>query len=492
MAYGTVEPTADEQSQDSIQTTPEDQTTPSDSHPTGNDEENPLLGPDETGQKLNNIASIIAVLLLGEFISNADSTIIMAAAGPIASQFDRLQDANWLSTAYTLGSCASQPMYGKLSDIYGRKALLLVSYFFLGLGCVICGIGHVMPIVILGRIISGMGGAGIMAMSSIIITDIVPRRDVASWRAYVNISMTLGRSAGGPVGGWLTDSIGWRWLFLLQTPLLGLASLLVIIFLKGIQQQKISQNGKNTSSIRRVDFLGTVVLAAAIVAIILLFDRGGQAFPWQSPYALGLALTGSVLLTLFVYVEKYVAAEPIFDLRIFRNPNIVPSFLIGGLQTGSQVAMMFTIPLYFQVVMGTTSTVAGGHLVPAVLGNTIGGLLAGFFIRRTGRYKPVLILAGILASTSYVLQFFLWNGHTGFWESFYITPSGMGTAFAAAAAFIIRRAMSDTSYIAGLTGQVRAIVLQSYLSGLRHTYIISFTCSILGSLIAWTVRDSRL
>lgn len=240
--------------------------------------------------------------------------------------------------------------------------------------------------------------------------------------------------------------------FFLQAPLLGLASILVTIFLGGIQQQKTSQSGKNTPSIRRVDFLGTVVLAVSIVAIILLLDRGGQAFPWLSPYALGLSLTGILSLALFVYVEKYMAAEPIFDLRIFRNPNIVPSFLIGGLQTSAQVSMMFTVALYFQVVMGTTSTVAGVHLVPAVLGNTIGGVLAGFFIRRTGRYKPVLILAGIIASISYVLQFFLWNGHTGFWGSFYITPGGMGTAFAAAAAFVSMTSFLQPTEIAMATG----------------------------------------
>lgn len=225
-----------------------------------------------------------------------------------------------------------------------------------------------------------------------------------------------------------------------------------MIFLKEIQQHKISQNSKNASSIRRVDFLGTAVLAVAIVAIILLFDRGGQAFPWLSPYALGLATTGILFLALFVYVEKHVASEPIFDLGIFCKPNIVPSFLIGGLQTSAQVGMMFTVPLYFQVVMGTTSTVAGGHLVPAVLGNTIGGLFAGFFIRRTGRYKPVLILAGLVASVSYVLQFFLWNGHTGFWESFYITPGGMGTAFASAAAFVSMTSFLQATEIAMATG----------------------------------------
>lgn len=225
-----------------------------------------------------------------------------------------------------------------------------------------------------------------------------------------------------------------------------------MLFLKGTQRDKPPQSGKDASSIRRVDFLGTIVLAIAIVTIVLLFDRGVQAFPWLSLYAMGLALSGIISLALFVYIENYVVSEPIFDLRIFRNPNIVPSFLIGGLQTGAQVGMMFTVPLYFQVMMGTTSTAAGVHLVPAVLGNTIGGLFAGFFIRRTGRYKPVLIVAGILASVSYVLEFFLWNGNTGFWGSWYITPGGMGTAFASAAAFVSMTSFLQPAEIAMATG----------------------------------------
>ncbi|OKL61422.1 hypothetical protein UA08_03147 [Talaromyces atroroseus] len=521
-------------------------------HTSSVDEESPLIGStnDVPQRALTSIAGVITVLLLGEFISNADSTIIMAAAGSISSEFNRLHDANWLSTAYTLGLCASQPMYGKLSDIYGRKPLLLVSYLLLALGCVICGLGPIMPVVILGRIISGMGGAGIVAMSAIIITDIVPKRDVATWRAYVNISMTLGRSAGGPMGGWLTDTIGWRWLFLLQTPLLGIAAMLVFFFLENPNRSEVSDDHESSPSIRRVDFLGTALLATGIAAIILLFDRGGQAFSWTSGFSIALAVTGILALVTFVYVESYVAPEPIFDLRILRRRNVVSSYLIGGLQISAQVGMMFTVPLYFQVMMGFAPTIAGAHLVPAVFGNTIGGVLAGLFIRKTGRYKPVLIIAGIFASISYVLQFFFWNGHTGFWESLYIIPGGVGTAFASAATFvtmtsflgsgevamatsgyivfytfaitagvtatntvltvtfkhhmqrglqqhpdveyIVRHALSDTSYIASLTGRVREVVLQSYLSGLHHTYVISFASSMIGSIIGWTVRDQRL
>ncbi|OJJ43640.1 hypothetical protein ASPZODRAFT_136092 [Penicilliopsis zonata CBS 506.65] len=473
----------------------------------------------------------------------------MAATGPISSEFDRLQDANWLSTAYTLGLCAAQPMYGKLSDIYGRKPLLLASYFFLAFGCVICGVASLMSVMILGRVISGIGGAGVMAMSSIIITDIVPKREVATWRAYVNISMTLGRSIGGPLGGWLTDTIGWRWLFLLQAPMMAIAALLVIFLLQLTRPRITPLSGDNSSSIRRVDFLGTALLATSIVGITLLFDRGGQAFPWISLSALALASIALVTLATFVYVETYVALEPIFDLRILRRPNVVSSYLIGSLQICAQIGMMFTVPLYFQVTESASATVAGAHLIPAVIGNTIGGLMAGAFIRRTGQYKPVVVMAGFVASIAYVLLYLRWNGHTGFWESLYIFPGGMGTAFASAAAFvtmtsflepeevamatggyillfsfaltagvtaantvlglefkrqmelklsgpgaqkIIQRAMSDTQYIAGLKGHVRQIVVGSYIAGLKHTYIISFACSILASIIGLAVRNHRL
>lgn len=241
-------------------------------------------------------------------------------------------------------------------------------------------------------------------------------------------------------------------LFLLHVPLLAVAATLVMIFLREVHHPEEDSSNGNSSSIRRIDFLGTFMLATAIVAIILLLDRGGQAFPWISVFSIGLGVTGIITIAIFVYWELYIASEPILDLRIFKKSNVVQGFLIGGLQLAAQVGMMFTVPLYFQVVMGATSTEAGAHLIPAVLGNTIGGLMAGFFIRSTGRYKPVLILAGIVASITYVLLFFRWNGHTGFWESLYIIPGGMGTAFALAATFISTTSAVEPEKVAMVTG----------------------------------------
>ncbi|KAL3457151.1 major facilitator superfamily domain-containing protein [Aspergillus heterothallicus] len=499
-------------------------------------------------EALTSIRSIITVLLLGEFISNADASLILTATARITSEFNQLQGAAWLSTGYTIGVCAAQPLYGKLSDIYGRKPLLLWSYFFLALGCVICGLANNLSVVILGRAISGIGGAGVMTMSSIIITDIVPKREVAKWRAYVNVAMTLGRSIGGPLGGVLTDTIGWRWAFLLQAPLLAVAALLVILQLKLAFQ--ISPDTESArSKIRRIDFRGGFLLSASITTGILLLDRGGKSFAWASLATLGLTTAAALALALFAYTELYVAAEPIFDLRILRRPNVTSSFLMSAFQVAAQVGMMFTVPLYFQVTQKVSSTVAGAHLIPAVLGNTIGGLSAGIFIRRTGNYKPVLVVAGLIACISYLLQILRWNGNTGVWESLYIVFGGLGSGTCSSAAFvsmtaflepheigmatsgfmllisfaltagvtgiytvqglefkrqlehrlhgpdastIIKNALSSVRYITRLTGPVRDIVVGSYVAGLKPAYLVSLICSGLSSITALTARNHRL
>ncbi|KAJ5915323.1 hypothetical protein N7454_011077 [Penicillium verhagenii] len=517
------------------------------------DEETPLIPsppatPDSKVKPLVGVGTIIAVLLLGEFISNADATLVIAASGHISSEFDRLRDASWLSTAYTLGLCAAQPMYGKLSDIYGRKPLLLISYFLFALGCIISGVGSQMWIVILGRAISGMGGAGTMTISSVIITDIVPRREIATWRAYVNISMTLGRSLGGPVGGWLSDTAGWRWLFLLQVPFLALAAVLVIIKLKVAQSTpETPETGK--SKLRQVDFLGTGLLASGIISLIGLLDQGGKAFPWTSGLTFVLGGGGILLIVAFVLVEAYVATDPIFNLRILRRPNVAVSYILSTLQITAQLGMLFSVPLYFQVTQKASTTAAGVHLVPAVVGNTLGGILAGVFIKKTGSYRVLLVLSGLVASITYVLLYLRWDGHTGPWESLYIIPGGVGTGMASAAAFVamtatlppdevamatagymllislamtagittsnsvlgmefqrqlrlnlrgpgservIKRAMADTNYIAHLTGRLREIVVECYISGLKNTYVVSLGCSIAASALGLFIRHHQL
>ncbi|KAH8690581.1 efflux pump antibiotic resistance protein [Talaromyces proteolyticus] len=502
--------------------------------------------------KQSSIWGVVWILLLGEFVSHADGTITFASAGRISSEFNALPDANWLATAYSLGVCAAMPMYGKLSDIYGRKNILLLAYSFFGIGSVLCGIGVQMWHVVLGRAVMGLGGAGMATLAAIIITDIVPRRDIATWRAYVNIASTLGRAAGGPIGGALTDLVGWRWLFTGQAIFIAMAALLTILKLNISREPHLDNQEEPASSkskLARIDFIGTFFLSASVVSGITLLDIGGKKFSWTSPYTISLGVASLVLLIAFVLTEAFWAREPIFSLRILRQPNVIASYLVMTFQVLAQVGMMYTIPLYFQVTGRASTSSAGAHLVPAVVGNAVAGIVAGVFIKRTGRYRGLTIVAGLIAAVTYILEYFRWNGNTNWWESLYIIPGGIGTSIAQAASFvsmtsrleqsdiamatsgifllsqvgvsasitannaalesefknqlqrkitgegaehIIERILSDVSYINQLTGNLREIVVSSYVQGLKYTYVFSLISSTLASISGLMIRNHQL
>jgi hypothetical protein len=152
-------------------------------------------------------AATISLLLIGVFVANADGSLVLATNSAISSSFSALQSASWLTSSYVMANCAAQPIVGKLSDIFGRKAVLLVCYGLFALGTSLCGSGQTMWQVIVGRSIAGLGGAGMGVIVAIVITDLVPLRDVASWRSYVNVVATTGRMVGAPVGGWLADLV---------------------------------------------------------------------------------------------------------------------------------------------------------------------------------------------------------------------------------------------------------------------------------------------
>lgn len=177
---------------------------------TTSNEDGDLMGTDPVLPQ-DHVAATISLLLIGVFVANTDSSLVLATNTTIASSFSSLPSASWLTTSYVMATCAAQPIVGKLSDIFGRKEVLLVSYVIFALGSGICGVGQSMWQVIAGRVISGLGGAGMSVVVAVLITDLVPLIEVASRRSYVNIVATTGRMVGGPLGGLLADLIGWRY-----------------------------------------------------------------------------------------------------------------------------------------------------------------------------------------------------------------------------------------------------------------------------------------
>ncbi|KAK4038051.1 major facilitator superfamily domain-containing protein [Parachaetomium inaequale] len=417
------------------------------------DEESQEQGEVEETTERAHVAQIISVLLIGIFVAHADGSILLATHPIIASEFNDLGNSSWLITSFALAGAATQTLYGKLSDIYGRKRLVIIAYVIFVVGCAIVGMGQTMWQVILGRVISGAGASGMAALVSILITDLLPLREVAQWRAYVNLVATLGRSIGGPLGGWLVDVIGWRWSFFGQVPPIILAILLVTVALPDSSTDPESSDTANAtacqkSKLRRIDFKGSILFALAILALLLPIELGGVKLPWSHPAIFALFGLSAVLLFVFVAVETR-QEEPILPLEIFHQRDAVFSFAIIGLQSAAQLGLMFSVPLYFQITARASNTVSGAHLVPAVFGNALGGLVSGLLIKRSGRYKTLIILAVTLSSFSYLLLMLRWHGNTNFWESLYIFPSGFGTGTAQSAVFVsLQAVIADPSHLA--------------------------------------------
>ncbi|EPE32005.1 MFS general substrate transporter [Glarea lozoyensis ATCC 20868] len=496
-----------------------------------------------------NITGVISILLLGVFIANADVSLVLATSGTISSEFDQLGNAGWLITSYTLAMCAAQSLYGKLSDIYGRKSTIIASYVFFAIGSAICGLGQTIIQVICGRLIAGVGGAGINCLVAIVIADMVPLRDVATWRSYVNIAATSGRSLGGPIGGFLTDTVGWRWSFLGQCPPTVIAMGLVIWKLQ-IPQIDQTSSVSHLSKLRRVDFLGAILLSISIVCGLMMLEMGGQRVIWTSPKILSLLGSSLIAGNLFILVEGFWAKEPIFPLRLLLNRDVVTSYINLAFQTGAQGAMMLLVPLYFQVSAHATVTNAGAHLMPSVIGNAAGGLVTGYVIKRTGRYKMISIIGATSAAISYSLMILRWHGHTNILESLYIIPGGFGNGVALSASFIaltagvehrqmaiassglylssnvgmvtglsvaasilqstlrkqlrialegkknrediINRALSDIEYVKGLHGKLGELVTKVYVDCLGYTHFVSLFGALVALIAAMLIREHRL
>ncbi|KAI1113324.1 major facilitator superfamily transporter [Nemania sp. NC0429] len=414
------------------------------------------------------LIQVVAVLMIGLFTSNVDSSLVLATHPSIASEFNSLEDSSWIFVSFLLGGVATQVLYAKLSDIYGRRVMLVFCYALFGVGCAIIGMSQSMWHVIVGRILSGSGGSGMGSLVLVLSTDLIPLRDVASWLGYINIIGTTGRSIGGPLGGFLADRVGWRWSFSGQVPLFAAASLAAILV---IPNTKAPESERSTAKgfkawLMRIDLAGSLLLGFGILLLMLPIEMGGVKVPWTHPIIFGLFIAGALTIGVFVINEARWAEEPVFPLELMTNRDIMSPYVAICCIIGAQTSLMYFVPLYFQITAGASNTIAGLHLVPAIAGNAVGGLVAGSFIRRTGGYKAVILGSSLIASIGYALLIIQWRGDTNWWESMYIVLGGFGSGMAWSAVFVSLNAAVDPEH--------KAVVA----SGLQMSYPIGMLLGV--------------
>jgi MFS family permease len=292
-----------------------------------------------------------------------------------------------------ISNAAFQPLSGRLTDIYSRRAGLIFSNVFFAAGNLICGLAKSEGTIVLGRVVAGIGGGGLTAISTFVTSDLVPLRKRGVWQGIGNICYGAGSGLGGVFGGWINDTLGWRWAFLIQVPFVIVSCILVAVTVK------IPVKETDTAKLKRVDFLGAITLVITLVLLLLGLNAGGNQVPWTHPLILTTLPLSAVFLFIFIHIEANIAPEPVIPVRLLLDRTVSSACLTNWFSTMAIFGLLFYLPLYFQVE-GLSATAAGVRLIPQALGTSLGSLASGFLMRASGRYKIFSNLSMILLVTA--------------------------------------------------------------------------------------------
>lgn len=479
---------------------------------------------------------------LGSFLAALDSTIIATLSASISASFNSLSMLSWLASAYLIANAAIQPISGRLTDILSRKTGLMFCTVSFALGNLICGLARTQWMMILGRVVAGIGGGGVNAISTIFASDMIPLRRRGIWQGIGNIIFGIGASLGAVVGGLINDVWGWRAAFLMIVPFSVLSSILIFLTLP-----RPVTNSEATW--KRIDFLGAFTLITTLILLLLGLNSGGNIVPWTHPLVLISLPLSLLFFGIFIYVEKYYAAEPIIPLHLMLDRTVFAACMTNWFGSMTYFSILFYGPIYFQV-KGLSATQAGLRLVPNSVGVLFGSITTGLIMRRTGRYyylsiciQTLLVVSLTIAST-FSLSSGVWKSGISFLLSgmgysgmltvtllalisavdqqfqslvtsasyaFRSTGSTIGITIASVvfqnilnlklwgllgdrpgAAEIISRLENNLEEIGKLPQGLEGLVRGAYMDALRGVFLTTLGLSILGLLVSLAMRENVL
>jgi EmrB/QacA subfamily drug resistance transporter len=361
-----------------------------------------------------------SAMMLATLLAALDQTIVATALPQIVTDLHGFQELSWVVSAFLVAATVTVPLYGKLSDLYGRRRMFLVSISIFLVGSALCGAAQSMGQLIAFRALQGVGAGGLLPLAQAAIADLFSPRDRGRYQGYIGAMWATAAIAGPLLGGSLTDAASWRWIFFINLPLGAIAMAVVIRTMRAPAEVRE----------HRVDYAGAGVLSVAIACLLLACTWGGTTYPWGSAQVLGTAIAGAVLVAAFLAIERRVA-EPLLPLGLF-SERIFTVSAVGGLVVGAILfAVSIYVPVFSQGVQRVSATSSGVILIPFSLGWVAAATTTGQLISRTGRYRPYPIVGSLFILVGLTLLALLDESSRPGWVAaiLVVTGFGMGMTF---------------------------------------------------------------
>jgi EmrB/QacA subfamily drug resistance transporter len=336
------------------------------------------------------VRTILMSLMLTMFLAALDQTIVATALPTIGRQFRDVSSLSWVITAYLLASTAVAPVFGTLSDIYGRRAMIITAMSLFIAGSVLCAAAPSITVLIIARGLQGLGGGGILPIVQTVIADVVTPRERGQYQAYFSAVWMVAGISGPVLGGVFAEHLHWSMIFWINVPL-GLLSLAMLLPKMG----RIPVFHRR----RRVDWFGGILLMAAAVMAMLVLTWGGSRYLWLSPVIIAMIAASIALAVAFVW-HALRAEEPFLPLSLMGGTVIPYAMVCGGFAMGAMVGLTVYLPLYYEVVYHLSASEAGAALIPLAAVSTGGAAIAGRAMTSSGHYKRVAVVGTIVAAVS--------------------------------------------------------------------------------------------
>ncbi|CZT02703.1 related to DHA14-like major facilitator efflux transporter [Rhynchosporium agropyri] len=341
----------------------------------------------EAGRTKFQTTVIMGALSMSLFLSALDSTIIATAVPTIVSHFDAPVGYIWVGSAYLLGNAAIVPVWGKISDVFGRKQTLLGAVSVFLLGSLLCAISQSMGMLIAARAIQGIGGGGAIVLPNLCISDLFSMKERGMYFGLLSAVWALASALGPVVGGIFTNRVSWRWCFYINLPLGGLALAVLVFFLKLHNPRTPIKQG-----LAAIDWIGNLLIIGGTLMVLMGLQFGGVEFAWKSATVICLIVFGAVSVALFCIYESRFATYPVIPPRIFRHRNSVAAYSLSIMHAMAFLGGTYWLPLYFQAVLGASSLLSGVYLLPYVISSSFLSVGSGMFIKKTGNFRwPIVV-----------------------------------------------------------------------------------------------------